>query len=75
MTNMHLIIAFSHPPNDNLLQTLYNYFAHSSKRHSKLQNSDRFWKQKETIFFEMWRWNEFQCWALPKKMKVKYKIF
>jgi len=48
MTNMHLIIVFSHPPNDDLLQKTYNYFSHSSKRHSKLQNSHRVWKQKET---------------------------
>jgi len=53
MTNMDLIITFSHLPSDNLLQTLYNYFAHSSKRHSKLQNSHRFWKQRETKKFEM----------------------
>jgi hypothetical protein len=52
MTNMHLTIVFSHMPNDNLLQTMYNYFSHSSKIHSKLQNSHRFWKQNETIFLK-----------------------
>lgn len=50
---MHLIIAFSHPPNDNLLQTMYNYFHIHLKDIRNYKIHIDFGNKRKRFFFEM----------------------